>query len=178
MRRIAVFLAFAVLAAACRKPRPLTSNLNVENKVALRTIRLYFESPQMLLASETRDVQLPENPAAALPAVMRELVKGSANQGVPRSLPADTAVLGAYLLPDGTAFVDLGGPTLTQGWGTGSHEELIAVYSIVQTVVANFPEVRRVRLLINGEPAETLAGHVALDRPLRPAPGMVEQASR
>lgn len=178
LRRVAIVLAIIALAAACRKPKPLTSNLNVENKVALRTIRLYFESPQMLLTAETRDVQLPENPAAALPAVMRELVKGSTNQGVPRSLPAGTVILGAYLLPDGTAFVDLGGPALTQGWGAGSHEELMAVYSIVQTVVANFPEVRRVRLLINGEPAETLAGHVALDRPLGPAPALVERASR
>ncbi|MGZ4808331.1 MAG: GerMN domain-containing protein [Thermoanaerobaculia bacterium] len=178
LRRITTILALVAFATACRKPKPLTANLNVENKVALRTIRLYFESPQMLLIAETRDVQLPENPAGALPAVMRELVKGSANQGVPHSLPADTVVRGAYLLPDGTAFVDLGGATLTQGWGTGSHEELIAVYSIVQTVVANFPQARRVRLLINGEPAETLAGHVALDRSFGPKPALVEAGSR
>jgi len=178
LRRVAIILAIAALFTACRKPKPLTSNLNVENKVALRTIRLYFESPRMLLASETRDVELPENPAGALPAVMRELVKGSANQGVSPVLPPDTVVLGAYLLPDGIAFVDLGGPTLTQGWGTGSHEELIGVYSVVQTVVANFPQARRVRLLINGEPAETLAGHVALDRSLGPMPALVEPLSR
>jgi hypothetical protein len=178
LRRITTILALVALATACKKPRPLTSNLNVENKVALRTIRLYFESPQMLLTAETRDVQLPENPAGALPAVMRELAKGSANLGVPHVLPADTVVRGAYLLPDGTAFVDLGGATLTQGWGTGSHEELMAVYSIVQTVVANFPQARRVRLLINGEPAETLAGHVALDRSLGPRLALVEAGSR
>ena len=179
MRRLTIAgLILVALATACKKPKPLTSNLNVENKVALRTIRLYFESPQMLLTAETRDVQLPENPAGALPAVMRELIKGSANQGVPHSLPADTVIRGAYLLPNGVALVDLGGATLTQGWGTGSHEELMAVYSVVQTVVANFPQARRVRLLINGEPAETLAGHVALDRSLGPMPSLVEAQSR
>ena len=179
MRRLTIACLIVVASAtACRKPKPLTPNLNVENKVALRSIRLYFESPQMLLTSETRDVQLPENPAGALPAVMRELVKGSANQGVPPSLPADTVVRGAYLLPNGVALVDLGGATLTQGWGTGSHEELMAVYSVVETVVANFPQTRRVRLLINGEPAETLAGHIALDRSLGPRPELVEAAGR
>ena len=179
MRRLAIaFLIVASLAAACKKPKPLTSNPNVENKVALRTIRLYFESPQMLLTAETRDVQLPENPAGALPAVMRELVKGSANQGVPHSLPDDTIIRGAYLLPNGIALVDLGGATLTEGWGTGSHEEMMAVYSVVQTVMANFPQARRVRLLINGEPAETLAGHIALDRSLGPMPDLVEPQSR
>jgi hypothetical protein len=65
--------------------------------------------------------------------------------------------------------VDLGGATLTQGWGTGSHEELMAVYSVVQTVMANFPEAKRVRILVNGEPAETLAGHINIQRALSPS---------
>jgi len=105
--------------------------------------------------------------------VMRELLKGPMNAAVPRLLPADTIVRGAYLLPDGTAFVDLGGPTLTQGWATGSHQELMALYSVVQTVTANFPEAKRVRVLVNGEPGETLGGHVSLTRALTPVPSMV-----
>jgi len=175
VRRAASLLALALLAlgGACRKPKPLTANLNVENKVAVRTVRLFYESPDMMLVPETRNVALPENPAGALSVVARELLKGSANASVPRLFPADTVVRAAYLLPDGTAFVDLGGPTLTGGWGTGSHEELMAVYSLVQTVTANFAEAKRVRILVNGEPAETLGGHVSLARALKPMPGIV-----
>jgi len=105
--------------------------------------------------------------------VVRELVKGSANPSLPALLPADTVVRSAFLLPDGTAFVDLGGPTLTSGWGTGTHRELMAIYSVVQTVTANFPEAKRVRILINDEPAETLAGHISLARALAPMPSLV-----
>jgi len=162
-----------LIAAACNRQAPLTRNLAVENKVAMRTVSLYYESQDLLLAPEKRDLPLPENPAAALDLVMRELVKGSANTAVPRLLPDDTVVRGAYLLPDGTAFVDLGGPTLSQGWTTGSHQELMAIYSMVQTVTANFPEARRVRVLVNGEPAETLAGHISLSRALTPMPSVV-----
>jgi spore germination protein GerM len=168
-----VMMLLLVAGSACRKSRPLSQNLNVENKVAVRTVTLYYESPLMLLAPERRDIALPQNPAGAMGEVVRELFKGSVNAGVPRLFPADTVVRGAYLLPDGTAFVDLGGPTLTQGWGTGSHEELMAVYSLVQTVTANFPDAKRVRMLINGEPAETLAGHVSLGRALTPMPSLV-----
>jgi len=139
----------------------------------MRTVSLYYESENLLLAPEKRDLPLPENPAGALGLVMRELLKGSADAAVPRLLPADTLIRGAYLLPDGTAFVDLGGPTLTQGWTTGSHQELMAIYSMVQTVTANFPEAKKVRVLVNGEPAETLAGHVSLSRAFSPAPSMV-----
>ncbi len=173
MRR-AVVLSLAILAIAggCKK-RALTPNLNVENKVEVRPVTLFYEGPEMLLVRETRNVALPENPAGALSVVARELLKGSSNAGVPHIFPRDTVVLAAFLLPDGTAFVDLGGNTLSQGWGTGSHEELMAVYSVVQTVTTNFPEAKRVRILVNDAPAETLAGHVNLSRSLAPMPVFV-----
>ena len=77
---------------------------------------------------------------------------------MPHIFPRDTVVRATFLLPDGTAFVDLGGPTLAQGWGTGSHEELMAVYSVVQTVTTNFPDAKRVRILINDEPRGDAGG--------------------
>ena len=173
MRR-AVVLSLAILAIAGCKKNPLSSNPNSETKVVVRPVTLFFEGPEMLLVRETRNVALPENPAGALSAgalslVTRELLKGSANAGIPHIFPSDTVVRATFLLPDGTAFIDLGGATLTQGWGTGSHEELMAVYSVVQTVTANFPDAKRVRILINDEPAETLAGHVNLTRALLPS---------
>lgn len=173
MRRCVVLALVVAAASGCNKPAPLSHNLNVENKVTMRTVSLYFESPDLLLAAERRSLPLPENPAGALDLVLRELIKGSANAAVPSLFPSDTAVRGAYLLPDGTAFVDLGGPTLTEGWTTGSHQELMAVYSVVQTVTANFPEVKRVRMLVNGEPAETLGGHISLRRAFTPVPSVV-----
>lgn len=176
MRKVVAVLALAIACGACRakNPKQLSSNLAVENKVTVRPVALYYESAaDMLLHAEPRNVALPENPAGAMSAVVRELFKGPTNPTLARSFPKDAAVRGAFLLPDGTAFVDLGGQTLTQGWGTGSHEELIAVYSVVQTVAGNFAEVKRVRLLINGEPAETLGGHINLSRSLAPMPGLV-----
>ena len=173
MKKTAVILLLLLVVSGCRKKAALSANLNVENKVAVRSVNLYYESPDMMLASERRDVGLPENPAAALPIVMRELLKGPANTAVPRLLPADAVLRGAFLLPDGTAIVDLGGPTLTGGWPVGSHQELMAIYSIVQTVTANFAEARRVRVLVNGSPSDTLGGHVTLARSIGPVPGLV-----
>lgn len=166
-RAVVLLLAIAAIAGGCKK-KGLSPNLNIENKVAVRPVTLFFEGPDMLLVRETRNVALPQNPAGALSIVSRELLKGSANAGVPHIFPRDTVIRATFLLPDGTAFIDLGGPTLSQGWGTGSHEELMAVYSVVQTVTTNFPEAKKVRILVNGEPAETLAGHVNLSRALSP----------
>jgi hypothetical protein len=175
LKRVVVGILLLLTASGCRKKTALSSNLNVENRVAMRAVNLFYEAPDMLLVPERRNVALPENPAGAIPVVVRELLKGPANAAVPPLLPADTVLRGAYLLPDGTALVDLGGPTLTNGWPVGSHQELMAVYSVVQTVTANFGEAKRVRVLLNGAPAETLGGHIALTRSLVPAPSLVRK---
>lgn len=170
----------AALGGCKKKESPAAANLNAANRVAVRAVRLFYESPQMLLVGETRNIALPESSAAALPIVIRELMKGPAptSAGMMRLFPADTVVRATYLLPGGTVVVDLGGNTLTAGWGTGSHQELMAAFSLAQTVSANFTEGRRVRVLINGAPAETLGGHVSLAKSLEPVPLLVDPRFR
>jgi spore germination protein GerM len=179
VKKVAVALALLLVAGACKKKSETAANLNAANKVSVRSVRLYFESPQMLLAAEPRSIPLPESPAAAIPVVVRELMKGpAAKSKLGRLFPVDTVVRGAYLLPGGTVIVDLGGTTLSQGWGTGSHQELMSVYSLVHSLTGNFDDVRRVRVLVNGTPTETLAGHIALGKSLTPLPAVVEPTSR
>jgi hypothetical protein len=69
----------------------------------------------------------------------------------------------AFLLPDGRVVVDL---AVDAGLSFGSAEELAIVASVVNTMLQNLAETRSVRILVNGEPAETLGGHVDLTRPL------------
>lgn len=138
-----------------------------------RTIDLYYEADDLLLHAERRSLRLPENEAAALAPVLREFLKGPQNAARARPFPPDAVLRGVYLLPDGNAIVDLGGATLTAGWNTGTHVEMLAIYSLVQTLAANFSNVRQVRILVNGQAAETLAGHIRLDRPLHPLPELL-----
>ena len=181
MRRraaIAIASSFFILVTACNKGRESSRVSTADNRVAPRVARLYFESDSMLLVAEPRNVQLPGNPAAAMSLVVRELLKGPVNPALSRQFPADTTVRGAYLLPDGSAFIDLGGNTLAQGWSAGSHEELMAASSLVQTIASNFPEAKRVRILVNGMTAETLGGHLAIDRFLHPDSSLVDPRMR
>ncbi len=55
---------------------------------------------------------------------------------------------------------------MDSGLSFGSSEELTIVAALVDTVLQNVADTTRVRILVNGEPAETLAGHVDLTRPL------------
>lgn len=177
-RVVVVALAALLVAVACRRKQETPANLNAANRVAVRLVKLYYESPEMLLIAEPRNVALPESAAAAVPMVVRELMKGPARPPALRLFPADTVVRGVYLLPGGTVIVDLGGTTLSQGWGTGSHQELMAVQSLVHSITANFADARRVRVVINGSPAETLAGHISLSRSLLPLHSLVDPRVR
>ena len=44
--------------------------------------------------------------------------------------------------------------------------ELFTVYTIVNAVTTNLPDVQTVQVLIDGREVDTLAGHVELRRPL------------
>jgi len=81
--------------------------------------------------------------------------------------------LGRLLVIDGTAYVDLRPEQGGEPPSTGSRLELLRVYSLVQTLVGNVPEIRRVVLLWNGSQREGFPGHVDTSHPLVPRPELV-----
>ncbi|MGA9883239.1 MAG: GerMN domain-containing protein [Candidatus Acidiferrales bacterium] len=88
-----------------------------------------------------------------------------------RTLPASTTLLGFYILPDGTAIADFS-DSLASETPSGILSESMAVNSIVRTLAANVPQLRRLKILIHGQEVDTLAGHVDLTGffDLNPAP--------
>jgi hypothetical protein len=82
------------------------------------------------------------------------------------TVPAGSKLRGLYVSDKNEAFVDLDATVRTNHPG-GSMNELFTVYTIVNAVIANLPDVQSVQLLIDGREVDTLAGHVDLRRPLR-----------
>ena len=80
-------------------------------------------------------------------------------------IPEGTRLRAFYVTDRGDAFVDLSGE-VSQKHSGGSSAELLTVFAIVNAVTANLPTIQRVQILIDGQEADTLAGHVDLRRPL------------
>lgn len=78
-----------------------------------------------------------------------------------RPLPLETTLLAFYLLEDGTAVADFS-DALSHQLPSGISTEQLAVDAITRTLHAAVPQARRLRILIDGQEAETLAGHVDL----------------
>jgi hypothetical protein len=78
-----------------------------------------------------------------------------------RTLPAETNLLAFYIQPDGTGVADFS-DEITSGMPSGILSEQLAVDSIAQTLGANGTAIRQLKILVHGQGAETLAGHLDL----------------
>ena len=83
-----------------------------------------------------------------------------------RTLPEATTVRALYRIDEQTVCLDLDEAVREQHPG-GSQTELLTIYSLVNTLILNLPEMDRVKILIGGREAVTLAGHVDLQFPFR-----------
>jgi hypothetical protein len=78
-----------------------------------------------------------------------------------RTLPAETNLLAFYIQPDGTGVADFS-DEIASGMPSGILSEQLAVDSIAQTLGANGTGIRQLKILVHGQGAETLAGHLDL----------------
>jgi hypothetical protein len=136
---------------------PITTPTDVSS-----TASIFWASataPEQLAAVQ---VQLPlsSDPAMRGKQVIQELIS-NAPSAAQRTLPGDVALLAFYVLPDGTAIADFS-DALSAETPSGILSEELTVNSIAQTLAANVPSLRRLKILMHGQEVEALAGHVDL----------------
>jgi hypothetical protein len=106
------------------------------------------------------DTKLSADPVERGKQLLTTLIAGPADPSK-RTLPPGTTLLEFYLLPEGTAVADFSN-ALSTDLPSGIQSEQLAVESIGDTLAANIPDLRRLKILIDGQEAKTLAGHVDL----------------
>jgi spore germination protein GerM len=131
------------------------------------TLQLFVVDPvARRLVPRTRIIDAPMTlPSQAQLAL--DLLVRVRDAGVLAPLPRDTVIREVWVSPAGVAYVDFAEtfPALLDG---GSMSEIHAVYGVVATLTGSFPNIHSVQFLVNGEPVDTLNGHVDLSRPVEP----------
>jgi hypothetical protein len=122
--------------------------------------KLFWAAAPDQLAPVTIQLPLSADPVQRSKQILHALI-ASAPTAEQRTLPADAELLGFYVLPDGTAIADFS-DALVSEIPSGILSEQMTVDSIVQTLENNVPTLRRLKILIHGQEAETLAGHLDL----------------
>jgi len=156
-------------------PKPIEAPPPVveENRI---TVTLYFCDANGELSPERRDLAIEPQRREQARLVMEALLQGPRSRLV-RIIPTDTTLRALYLQPDGTAYVDLDS-AFARGLEHGSEDALLAVRAITDTMAVNFPEVQRVKILVDGQEVRALGGHLDLSRPLEPDPFAAGRTAR
>ena len=129
-------------------------------------VHLYFaDSSGRYLSAEERVLEQPADPASAARALVEALIQGPLLGGT-RTVPQDSVLRNLFVTSEGIAYVDFTADAFDHHPG-GVETEMLTIYSIVNTLVLNMEEIRWVKLLIGGQEAATLAGHVDLSRPFK-----------
>ena len=128
-------------------------------KVKAQMFWLSTTSPVSLEAT-TIELPLSADPVERCKQLLVALIV-NAPTPIQRTLPPDAILLAFYLQPDGTGVADFS-DALSAETPSGIQSEQLAVDSITQTLGANVNVIRQVKILIHGQEAETLAGHIDL----------------
>jgi hypothetical protein len=168
---IVMAIAFGALAGAAwwvtrhPAPAPAPSAAADSTQSGVRAVELYFAaSGADSLVREEREVVEAATFRDRVVQLVAELDRGPRGRGV-AALPAGTSVLRVYLDDSGLLTLDLTG-AFRQRFSGGSSAEYLAIASLVRTIGANLPEVKRVLICVAGRPISTLGGHLPLDQPL------------
>jgi len=137
------------------------------HNTAKSTVHLYFsDEGHSRLKAESRTLTLSDGVVERAKTMVHALIEGPSN-AFGRTLPRETELLALYLAEDGVAYVSLNKAVSDKHPG-GSLTELLSLYSVVNTLALNIPEIEAVKFLIDGREAKTLAGHIDLRYPFRP----------
>jgi len=171
-------LAVIALSAVCTAllNMPLTSSAEDKFKQNVQTtdtqnsdkfvVHLYFsDKSNSFLTAEERNLFHPDKPVEFAKIIIEALIDGP-RKGHMKTIPAGTTIRALYVARDGTAYVDISN-TIKDSHPGGIKTELFTIYSIVNSLILNIPEIDAVKILIGGRESMTLAGHIDLSFPFK-----------
>lgn len=141
------------------KPAP-----TITDELPARSVQLYFSDPGgNYLVAESRDIPGCTDEDECVRGMVEALIAGPGPEAI-AVLPKETKVLGVDIEND---LVRINfSRHLADFHPGGSLSELLTVYSLANSLNENFPYLRQLQILIEGEIRQTLKGHVRIDLPV------------
>lgn len=136
----------------------------VDAELPEREVQLYFAAPQGdYLQPEARQIAGCDDDRDCIRSVLEALRSGSQQDLLP-VVPPKTGILDIELEND-LVRVNFS-RHLSDFHPGGSLAELLTVYSLVNSLSENFPYLRQLQILVDGQVLQTLKGHVRIDQPV------------
>lgn len=127
-------------------------------------VHLYFaDKENSHLIAENRNLPYTDNVLKLGKEIILNIIKGP-KADLMRTIPSGTRLNAFYIADNQTAYVDLS-EKIKENHPGGVKTERLTIYSIVNSLILNIPEIKAVKILIGGREALTLAGHFDIRYP-------------
>lgn len=138
-----------------------------------RSVTLFFAAQGGRLAREARELDPCDSDNSCLKSVLDELFNGPVGE-LDETMPEGT-VIDSVSIDGNLATVEFN-RTFSDDMPSGSSAEMLAVYSVVNTVAVNFPKIEKVKIKVAGNEG-TILRHLDLSEPLLPDYSLEHDAS-
>ena len=164
-KALGVAIAACLLSSAAAVAEPISSADDpAAPALEKKLVHVYFSDKSLTyLSAEQRVVTTSGDPLDLGRQVVAALLEGPRSNPMP-TIPEGTRLNALFITPDGTGYVDLS-EAVTEKHPGGCKSEIHTIYSIVNSLVLNIEEIKKVKILIAGSEAWTLAGHIDLRFP-------------
>lgn len=139
--------------------------LSHEAPVSPDTARVFFTTDGRYLSAEIFPLSLDLTPYQRVERLLNRLIMGPASKYFEPTLPSNVEILGIFM-EENEVTLDFSGELKTNLQG-GVTQELLTVYSIVNTVALNVEGIARVQILVDGKITPLLTREIDLEKPLR-----------
>ncbi|ABC77775.1 GerMN domain-containing protein [Syntrophus aciditrophicus] len=125
---------------------------------------LYFsDANERFLVPEKRYLVKGKTPDQQAGEIVKAILDGS-KTGKVNTFPPEVKLRDLKIEKNQTAYVSFS-KNLVQSHPGGSTSEMATVYSLTNSLTANIPEIKAVRILIEGREVDSLKGHISLKQP-------------
>lgn len=143
---------------------PIGGRTDQKGSKEKQSVVLYFsDANERFLVLEKRLIPKMESPVQQAEEIVRALLDGS-KTGKVNTFPPEVALKSAKIEANSTIFVSFS-KNLVQDHPGGSASEMATVYSLTNSLTANIPEIKAVKILIEGREVDSLKGHISLKQP-------------
>lgn len=144
-------------------PSKEIEHVTKEQSDKVMAVKVYYPDDSGMRLVEVERKIIVDDTTDKYTAAVETLLEEPKESNLTKIFPRNASIR-SVKVADGLATVDLDG-SITKGFVGGSTGEEFLVGSVVDTLT-NFPEVQRVKFLVDGQEIETLSGHMDLSTPL------------
>lgn len=165
---ILLVLFFIILFNALFPPVDLDALKKKEKQVAI----IWFSDQQeLLLVGEKRYIFTEIDAASQAKEVIKALLDGSKNGNV-NAFPAGVVLRDVKIDDAGIAYVNFN-KSLTKLHPGSSSAEMASINSLTISLTENVPEIKKVKILMEGKELITIKGHISTQKAFLPDPGIL-----